>query len=165
MRKLFIPLAKLLGIYLLYRPLTYMASIVYYLFSDFSSGVQSIWSGILYTVIFQILTLLLALILLFKTEKIAGIVRLPEDDLNLVSIDRYSIFHTGLILIGIGAIIYAIPAFLGSIVAYFKYKDIAPTSLHYQAIEKMISSTLRIVIGFILIFKSVSMARFFDKQP
>ena len=112
MRKLFIPLAKLLGIYLLYRPLTHLASILYFLFSDFSSGQQSIWSGILGAVISQTLILLLALILLFKTEKIADVVRLPEDDINLASINRYSIFFTGLILIGVVIIICAIPAFI-----------------------------------------------------
>lgn len=165
MRKLFIPLAKILGIYLLYRPLTHLTSIVYFLFSDFSPESQSIWSGILYTIISQVLIALLALILLFKTEYIADVVRLPDDDINLAALDRYSIFYTGLIIIGVVIIICAIPAFLGTFVAYLKYRDITPPSLYYQALEKMISSTLRMILGFILIFRSVSIARFFDKQP
>ncbi len=164
MRNLFIPLAKLLGIYLLYRPLTYLASIVYYFFSSFSSEQQSILSGILYTFIFQILSLLLALILLFKTEKLADFLRLPDDDINLVGIDRYTILRTGLILIGIGTIIYAIPVIIGSAVTYFNYKDVAPMSLYYQELEKMVSSILQAILGIFLVFKSIPIARFFEKQ-
>ena len=69
MRKLFIPLAKLLGIYMLYLPLTYLAIIVYYLFSSFFSEQDVIRTTFLYTYVVHILSLLFALILLFKTEK------------------------------------------------------------------------------------------------
>jgi len=164
MRKLFIPLAKLLGIYLFYRPLTYMAYLVYYLFLDFSSGQHSIWSGILYTVFSQILTLLMALILLFKTERIADIIQLPDDDINLAGTDRYSILYTGLILIGIGTIIYAVPVLVGSAVTYLTYRDAAVMSLHYQELQKIVSSILKTVLGIILVFKSVQIAQYFDEQ-
>ena len=85
-------------------------------------------------------------------------------DINLTSIDRDSILHTGLILIGVVIVIYGITAFLGSVIAYFSYRDIVSTPIYYQQHERMISSIFRAILGVILIFKSVPIARFFDKR-
>jgi len=161
MRKLFIPLAKLLGIYFLYRPLTYMTYIIYYLVSNTR---DTFWLTLLYNSIIQILALLLALALLFKTEKIADLIRLPDDDINLSGIDSHSILRTGLILIGVGALIYAIPNFLSSAVTYFNYKNIAPDSFYYQEMDKIIFSIIQAILGVILIYQSSSIARFFDER-
>ena len=164
MRKLFIPFAKLLGIYLIYRSLNYLVTILYYLFSNILTEQDAVRTGFLYTSIAQILFLILALILLFKTEKIADILRLPNDDINLGGIDHYSILHAGLILIGVVMIIYAIPTFIGSLLTFVKYRDVTPTTLHYQELQRMVSSLLKAVLGFILVFRAVQIAKHFDKQ-
>ncbi len=164
MRKLFIPLAKLLGIYLFYRSLISLASLLYYLFSNFFSEQDTIRSNIIYTIIIQILSLLIAVILLFKTKRIADIIHLPDDDINLAGTDHYSILHTGLILIGVVIVIYGITIFLGSVVAFFYYRDTEAPRLFYQILQRMVTSILKAILGIILVFKSVQIAKYFDEQ-
>lgn len=164
MRKLFIPFAKLLGIYLFYRSLNYMVSLIYFVFSGHPSTQQPIWLNFLYSSASQLLSLLLALLLLFKTERVADIIRLPDDDTNLVGTDRCSILRTGLILIGLVLVIYGITGFLAFIVVCFSYRDTATTMLYNQVLQRIVSSIFRTVPGLILVFKSVPIARYFDKQ-
>ena len=163
MRKLFIPLAKLLGIYLLYHPVAYFISMLYYFFSGALSEQNGVWAILLFNLAVQILILFFTLILLFKTERIADIVRLPDDDINLTSIDRYLILHTGLILIGVVIFIYGITVFLASALNCLRYRDIAET-LYYQEQQRLLSSILRAILGIILIFKSRPIARFFNEK-
>ncbi|MBN2181202.1 MAG: hypothetical protein JW715_04750 [Sedimentisphaerales bacterium] len=165
MRKLFIPLAKLLGIFMLIRPVSYLAYSFYIVFLSFFHEEEYVWSVFLVSSVLHTFSLFLALILIFKTEKVTDILRLPEDNTNLVGFDRYTILRIGLILIGFGTIIYAIPILIRSVIAHVMYRNITSSIIHYQELEEISSSMVRTLLGTCLVFLSKPIARFFDKQP
>ena len=164
MRKLFIPLAKLLGIFMIIRPLSHLINMSFFAILSFFTEQESARSAFLYAFILNVVSLFLALVLLFKTETVADILRLPDDNTNLVGINRYTILRIGLILIGFWTITYAIPILISSAVAYFKFNYITPLRYNYGEQEKILSSILRTILGICLVFLSKQIARFFEKQ-
>lgn len=165
MRKLFIPLAKLLGLFLIIRPASYLAyDIVYLPLLMFFPGRENAWPTILLSCVFYLVGLFLALILIFKTEKIADIVGLPDDNDDLFGIDFSTILRIGMILIGLGTIIYVAPTFIGSIVGYFNLKYNTIIGYNYQVLEKIAASMLQTVFGIGLVLLSYPLAQFFNQK-
>ncbi len=165
MRKLFIPLAKLLGLFLIIRPASYLVfDIVYLPLLMFFPGRKNAWPMILLSCVFYFVGLFLALILIFKTEKIADIVGLPNYNDELIGIDFSTILRIGMILIGIGTIIYAAPTFIGSIVSCFNLRYNVTIGYNYQVLEKIASSMLQAIFGIGLVFLSYPIAQYFIQQ-
>ena len=165
MRKLFIPLAKLLGIFLIIRPASYLVfDIVYLPLLMFFPGRENSWPTILLSCAFNFVGLLLALILIFKTEKIADIVGLSDDNDELIGIDFSTILRIGMILIGIGTIIFAAPTFIGSIVSYINLRYNVMLRYNHQVLEKIASSMLQAIFGIGLVFMSNQISQFFSRR-
>ena len=70
MRTLFIPFAKLLGVYIILRSLFYIGYMLYFVFFYATSEQQAYQSMLIFQCLMYAIGLLLALILIFKTEKI-----------------------------------------------------------------------------------------------
>jgi hypothetical protein len=165
MRKLFIPLAKLLGIFLIIRPASYLVfDIVYLPLLMFFPGRENAWPTVLLSCAFYLVGLFMALILIFKTNKIADIVGLPNDNEELIGIDFHTILRIGMILIGVGTTIYVAPTFIGSIVGYFSLRYNAIIGYNYQVLEKIASSMLQAIFGIGLVFMSNQISQFFSQQ-
>jgi len=162
MRKLFIPLAKLLGLFVIIRPASYLVFDIVYLPLSMFIGRQNAWPTILLSCAFYLVGLFLALILIFKTEKIADIVGLPDDNEELTGIDFSTILRIGMILIGLGTTIYTAPTFIGSIVSYFRYNAII--GYNYQVLEQIAASMLQTIFGIGLVLLSYPLAQFFNHQ-
>ena len=165
MRKLFIPLAKLLGIFLIIRPVSYLVfDIVYLPLLIFFPGREKTWPTVLLSCAFYLVGLFMALILIFKTDRIADIVGLPNDNDDLFGIDFSAIIRIGMLLIGVGTIIYMAPTFIGSIVGYFSLRYNAIIGYNYQVLEKIASSMLQTIFGIGLVLLSYPLAQFFNQQ-
>ena len=116
MRTLFIPFAKLLGVYIILRSLFYIGYMLYFVFFYATSEQQAYQSMLIFQCLMYAIGLLLALILIFKTEKIADILKIPHDNTDSVVIDSDSVLRIGIILIGVATIIYALPTLINSVV-------------------------------------------------
>ncbi len=163
MRTLFIPLAKLLGIYEVFRALNFLLVMVYRAISRGKFFDLALISCATY-----VLFLILGLILIFKTERIADILKIPEDKTDSLVFNFQSILRLGLILIGVTVLIYSIPSFIGSIVSLVAAGSAERPEMYlYQRgfyTAELSASILRIVFGGCLVFLSNGLVRFFSKH-
>lgn len=104
MRMLFIVLAKLLGIYEIFVSLVCIVIQISRAVRDHSFSGSLIASYSFYG-----LGVLLALILIFKAEKIADLVKVPPDTSGSFAFDAHSILRAGLLLIGVAMLMRAVP--------------------------------------------------------
>ncbi|MHC4546438.1 MAG: hypothetical protein ACYSYL_18325 [Planctomycetota bacterium] len=109
MRTLFIPLAKLLGIYEVFRAFFYLQIIAP---GAILKGKINDALAISFSI--QVIFLILALILVFKAEKIADILKIPQDKTDSPVFDFHSMLRAGLVLLGIAIFVQAIPVLIGS---------------------------------------------------
>lgn len=152
MRTLFIPLAKLLGIYAVFQASSY---ILLTITQAISIG-KFIDSGVISYLIYS-LCLMLGLILIFKTERVADVLKMPQDKTDSLIFDFHSMLRVGLVLIGVNVLIYAIPTFLGSIVGPVFY-----TRRPYTV--EVFPPLIRIVFGGCLVLLSNRLAGFLSKS-
>ncbi|MHC4641104.1 MAG: hypothetical protein ACYS32_05620 [Planctomycetota bacterium] len=160
MRTLFIPLAKLLGIYEIFRSLTY------FLIGVFRSIRNERFIDI---VIVDSPTLviiwLLALILIFKAEKIADILRIPQDKTDSLVLDYRSILPVGLVLIGASMFIRTIPTLLPSLISLaIEITSSKPTMFNPPVYFQLSITILRIVLGGCLVLKADRLAQLLSKN-
>jgi len=160
MRTLFIPFAKLLGVYAIFRPLFYIGYLLYVVSFGTISRQEAFHSMLILQCFIHAAGLLLALILIFKTEKIADILKIPHDSTDSVVIDSDSILRIGLVLIGVATIIYALPTLISSAVFILQVEDTIPRV--YQG--RLWSSILQTVFGSFLMLQAHRVAQFLNKQ-
>lgn len=162
MRILFIPLAKLLGIYEVFRALNFLLAMTYRATSR-GKFIDLLISGPIY-----VFFLILGLILIFKAERIADILKIPEDKTDSLVFNFQSILQVGLVLIGVTVLIYAIPSLIGFIVGLVTAVSVKQPEVYlYQRrvyIAEISASILRIVFGGCLVFLANGLARFFSKH-
>ena len=162
MRTLFIPLAKLLGIYEVFRALSYILLMI----SRAIRRGKFIDSVVITCPIYGI-CLILGLILIFKAEKIADILKIPQDKTDSLVFNFYSILRVGLVLIGVTALIYAIPSLIQAIVGLVAVNSVErPELFLYQSrvyTAELSASILRIVLGGCLVLLANRLAQFLSK--
>lgn len=154
MRTLFIPLAKLLGIFLIFRALPGTL----YIISDAIYRQKFAVSIILSCIIYGF-SMLLALILIFKTDKIADIVKIPQEKIDSHVFDFHSILRVGLVLIGVAMLVYAVPSLIGWAVVVMA--DQARVIPPYR---QLYTPILRIVFGSCLVLLANRLAQFLNKH-
>lgn len=163
MRTLFIPLAKLLGIYEVFRALSYILIMI-------SRAIRS--GKFIDTVVISCpiygICLILGLILIFKAERIADIVKIPQDKTDSLVFDFYSILQAGLVLIGVTMLIYAIPSLIQSIVGLVVVNSVErPELFLYQSrvyTAELSASIMQILFGGCLVLLANRLAQFLSKQ-
>ncbi len=106
----------------------------------------------------QLLALLLGLILIFKTERIAAILKIPHDTANSIVIDSDSVLRIGLLLIGFYVVISAVPTLIGATI--FILQQTGRTPGIYQ--DKFWTSLLQTVLGICLILQAPRLAEYFN---
>lgn len=159
MRTLFIPLAKLLGIFLVFRPLCYLAYMLYYwVLSRAGVGQEPVQTAFMLSFHMHIVGLVLGLVLVFKTEKIATVFKIPPDTTDSIVINSDSVLRVGLVLIGVYIAIQAAPALVGAVV--FILQQSGRTSGVYQ--DKFWTSMLQTVLGICLVFQARRLAEFLN---
>ena len=159
MRTLFIPLAKLLGIYEVFRALSYILVMV-------SRAIRSgkfIDSVVISCPIYAI-GLILALILIFKAEKIADILKIPKDKTDSLVFDLHSILRGGLVLIGIAMFVHAIPILISSALVLIPVTVKEAGHVYARFYSQLYISTLEVVFGGCLVLLANRLARFFSKH-
>jgi hypothetical protein len=160
MRTLFIPLAQLLGIFLVFRPLCYIAYILYWLLSRAAVGKEPVLeSAFILALPMHIVGLLLGLLLIFKTEKIAAVLKIPCDTTSSIMIDSDSVLRVGLVLIGVYTVVQAAPTLIGAVV--FILQQAGKTPGIYQ--DKFWTSMLQTVLGISLVLQARRLAEFLNK--
>ncbi|MHC4111096.1 MAG: hypothetical protein ACYSUY_08470 [Planctomycetota bacterium] len=163
MRTLFIPLAKLLGIYEVFRALNFLLVMIYRAISR-GTFIDSVVISCPIYVFF----LILGLILIFKAERIADILKIPQDKTDSLVFNFHSILRVGLVLIGITVLVYAIPSLIGSIVGLVVVVNAERLEIYqYQRrlyTAELSASILRIVFGGCLVFLANGLVRFFSKH-
>ncbi|HUV67251.1 MAG TPA: hypothetical protein VMW24_25400 [Sedimentisphaerales bacterium] len=158
MRTLFTPLAKLLGIFLAFRPFCYIAYMLYWRLSRAAVGQDPVQSAFMLSFPMHIVGLLLGLLLIFKTEKIAAILKIPCDTTNSIMIDSDSVLRVGLVLIGVYTVVQAAPTLIGAIV--FILQQAGKTPGIYQ--DKFWTSMLQTVLGICLVLQAHRLAEYLN---
>ncbi len=159
MRTLFIPLAKLLGIFLVFQPLCYIAYMLYWVLSRAAVGQESVQSTLVLSFPMYIVGLVLGLILIFKTEKIAAFLKIPPDSAGSIVINSDSVLRVGLMLIGVYTVVQAVPTLIGALV--FILQQTGKTPSVYQ--DKFWTSMLQTVLGISLVLQARRLAEFLNK--
>lgn len=155
MRTLFIPLAKLLGIYEIFRALSYILVMIS---RAISSGkfVDSVFLS------YYAICLILALVLIFKAEKIADILKIPQDKADSLVFNFHSILRVGLVLIGIVMFIHAIPSLIYLAIVVIPMQETGYP--YYQLYHQLYTSILEGVFGVCLVLLANRLAQFLSKH-
>lgn len=159
MRTLFIPLAKLLGIFIVFRPFCYIVYMLYWVLSRAAVGQEPVESAFILSFPMHVVALSLGLLLIFKTEKIAAVLKIPCDTANPIMIDSDSGLRVGLVLIGVYTVVQAVPTLIGALV--FILQQSGKTPGIYQ--DKFWTSMLQTVLGICLVFRAPRLAEFLCK--
>ena len=157
MRTLFIPLAKLLGIYEVFRALNILLAMIY---RAIRSG-KFIDSVVISCPIY-VLYLILGLILIFKAERIADILKIPQDKTDSLVFNFHSILRVGLVLIGIAMLIHAIPSLIGVAVVVIPVQETGYPYSHLY--YRLYTSILEVVFGVCLVLLANRLAQFLSKH-
>ena len=146
MRNLFLVGAKLLGIFYCFWALSILPQILagFRALNSTSQGdhAAGMWCFIISLLFALLLNILLGIILLFSTDKVATILRIPD-----IPLQSEKVFHQyiriGIVLIGIYTLTLGIPEVLKSLV---EMKMIGALTFNFVA-EHFISGVAKIAIG------------------
>jgi hypothetical protein len=113
MKSLFLVLGKLLGLLCLYWAVLAIPQLLTYAFIDISPGPLPafVMRAILISVgLLSILgSCFLGVWLVFKTQRLADILRIPADAGGLPSFESESLLHVGIVLVGVYSLIVTLP--------------------------------------------------------
>lgn len=157
MRTLFIPLAKLLGIYEIFRVLLYTLFII-----SRAIRSQKFVDTVVTSCPIYAISLVLALILIFKAEKIADILKIPQDKTDSLVFDFHSILRVGLVLIGVAMLMHAIPSLIGLAIVMIPVQETGYP--YYQLYHRLYTSILQVVFGSCLVLLANRLAQFLSKH-
>jgi hypothetical protein len=159
MRTLFIPLAKLLGIYEVFRAFFYLQ-----IFAPGAIRRGEISKTLVASFAIQFVFLILALILIVKAEKIADILKIPRDKIDSLEFDFQSILRAGLVLLGIAMFVWAIPTLIGVALVLIPVPEEEMGLAYARYYQQLYTSILSIVFGGCLVLLSNRLTLFFSKH-
>jgi hypothetical protein len=154
MRTLFVPLAKLLGIYQIFQSLSYTLFVLIRVISR-----QTVTPGMTVSALVQVISLLLALLLIVKTERIADLLGIPKDKAGAPGLDFDSVLRAGFLLMGAAMLIYAVPALVSAVIGLVLVAA-APDKPGMSQFQNRVYLTelcrpiLEIVLGCLLVLKT-----------
>lgn len=154
MRRLFVVLAKLVGLVQSYRLINsaVMIAIQSYSLLKLKSG-RDVWWDILapqlILVVYFAVTLVASLFLLFKTEWIANLLRIPNDE-PIVSVGEEALMRTGMKLIGLWMSAHAIP----TLVRHIYERTMLPPSVQEVSWMPLCAPVVQLGLGLFLIFQA-----------
>jgi len=162
MRNLFLVGGKLVGILGLYWAILIIPQIGFFLgtqsqMSETSYSTERIFSAIL---LYFLLAFVFGLTLIFRTEKIADLLKIKESEVQEIMPKTDDMLRIGIILVGIFLLASAIPEFAKII---FRLAQTSMTLMSYNTSE-LISSILQICLGGWLSFSSRKVVHFITKR-
>ena len=154
MKTLFVVGAKLVGLLVLYWSIVAVPQVLGYIGMLLGDS-EWIWQhgGIWWCVgliAYLLLTLCLALALLFRTERVAGILGVADSELTPTSFSESSILRLGITLIGVYALVRGIPLFAKCALAVYGQRG--PKAEDFQTWE-LVSAVVQIILGAALTFR------------
>ena len=162
MRNLFLVGAKLLGMLGLYWTILIIPQIGFLLGANAQMNEDNfsgawMFSGLL---LYFLLSLAFGLILIFRTEKVADLLRIKKAEVQEIKPKTDDMLRIGIILVGIFLLASAIPEFAKII---FRLAQTSMTLRSYNTSE-LISSILQICLGGWLSFSSRKVVHFITKR-
>lgn len=153
MRRIFLVGGKLLGIVIAYWTLSALVQIVPFiqLYSD--PDAEAVLSGFWYIsafVIYAFLSGLLACVLLFRTEMVADILRIPPHDEAPIIRSPDTPLKIGLVLIGVYAVVMNFPDLARDLVEVMAQRRMT----NYYRLARVLDSALKVFLGAYLALKS-----------
>ncbi len=158
MRKMFIVLGKLLGLVVLYWTLLALLRLGLAVQSWLSADYGGSWriSWVVAPAVYFALSLILALLLMFKTEKLADSLRLKGDEEPGKATSTHDMFVTGSALIGLYLLVAAIPSLVRALIQSGEYPGQWRGS---DLLGELIAGALRLVLGLVLLLAPKTVAR------
>ena len=156
MKNLFIVGSKLLGILFVYWALIIIPQIgfVTTVLSEQPSGSPgSVPPEVMLLTVFMafITSILLAALLLFKTERLSQFLKVPSDETSILKLSFESIIRLGLVLIGVYILIDAMPEITRLIIESFKYSNLLDS---FHGVGRLVSLVLRLIMALYIVFYS-----------
>ena len=163
MRPLFLVLAKLTGLLHLYWTLSGLAqmSVMFGLGSIRTEASVSTLVPILGFVLYFVFALVLAWILLFKTEWLADVLRLPTDESTTVKPPATVLLHVGIQLIGVYAVAQAVPGLLRTLTMLHRTFDLTAQNYPWHLLAAPLA---QLVVGVLLAFKADAIVSFLHQR-
>ncbi|MHC4544946.1 MAG: hypothetical protein ACYTDW_10740 [Planctomycetota bacterium] len=158
MRTLFIPLAKLLGIYEIFRALSYILFII-----SGAIRTEKFDNSLVISFSIHAILLILALILIFKAKKIADVLKIPQDTTDSLVFDFHSMLRAGLVLVGITMFVHAIPILFGSALVLIPVPAKEMGHVYARYYQQLYISILEVVFGGCLVLLSNRLTRFLNR--
>jgi len=146
MRKLFLTLAKLMGLLLIYRALVNFMQIGFaigMLIRSEPTQIEQVAAGLVGLTLYVALSLAMAWVLLMKTDWLANKLRVEEDGTSLRLPDR-SVLVTGTQLIGLFVLVNAIPSLAR---ALLEARGIWREQVSVHVWSKIIPAALQAALG------------------
>lgn len=163
MRPLFLVLAKLLGLLQVYWALLNLSQIAMVLPTMCNSSVNE--SGYLrdvfvYTASYLLINLIVAWFLLMRTDWLADKLQI-HGEAPIGNLDDGALLRTGVRLIGVYVLVYAIPAFVKTMLGHEMFTSHVIAPLFWQ---KLLPVTLQIILGILLTCRTERILAFIAKS-
>ena len=127
MKGLFLVLGKLLGLLCLYWAVLAIPQLYTYAFIDISPGPLPAFETRAILISVGLLSILgncfLGVWLVFKTQRLADILRIPADAGGLPSFESESLLHVGIVLVGIYALVVSLPELARLLIESLQYAN------------------------------------------
>ena len=161
MRKIFFIAAKLLGLLQLFWLLASSLQVVFGLCAVIkmeSTSSALVALAIAGSVLFVVVTLIFAVLLLFKTDWLADILHIPRD-ITHERLDQSNLLYVGAKLIGLYILVQGLPFFVK---ALFELRHIAPYSLFMWSTT--IPGLVQIALGLLILLKTKNVVALITKD-
>jgi hypothetical protein len=151
MRRIFIVVAKLFGLFQVFWAITYLCSMLPFIGHVEALGTSrtgQIIIQLLSLAVFLVLTLIMVRILLLRTEWLADKLRIPPDD-SPINLSNDKFFRTGIQLIGIYILVTSIPNLVQKTTIAYMYHGYTG-NLTMSLLRTLIPAVLKISLALIL---------------
>jgi len=154
MRRLFVVLGKLLGVYFLFMTIVNVPNVMMMLAlrsnppAPLHSAPVITQYGPAKALFALLISFLFAMFLIFKTEGMADYFKLKDEEVVLKDIDAGGLLEVGLILVGVGIFLGAVPGLVKAV--YDRFATISP-NLAWISTSKLIEQVLRIIFALYII--------------
>jgi len=166
MRRFFLVAAKLMGLLVLYWTIT-LSNVVGRVMGVgtemLNQGKTTIYGLVIGGFVLQVvLSMAMALILLFRTEALARWLKIEADDqpVNLGTVE--TLLKAGLVLIGVYILAVTVPPFVKGLYDYYLVREKVAVA---KAVSVMIAPTVQIVLAAVLALRAGGIVDFILRKP
>jgi len=159
MKNLFLAGAKIIGLLSIFWAISFIPSIGWAIVQARTGSMSANVGAILNIYIEFAFLLVFGLLLLFRTEKLATLLKIKEESQKEIKLPASEILRIGFIFIGIYMLGKALPAFFKSFYLLSKWSEFRENFDKTRYISELISSVFKIGLGSWLTFASRKVVR------